>query len=517
LSKHEARLALQRFGIKLALLTLVCAPVVTFLACGGSAPDPPQLNPLLASSVSATNNPLVARYTVNVSVAATVSIEFGPTTSYGLRTSSQATPLGGGAVNILVAGMKQNTAYHMRAVLTSSAGQTFDQDHTFQTGAIPAAMIPQMQWTTMPGQQPTSGVELVSGTGEEFALDTSGNIIWYYNYQDGGTGPYFVRQTPNGNMLMIINFSFTSSGIREIDLAGNTVRELDSTELSQKLQRAGYNIQMKGVDHDVLVLPNGHWLFISVDTRVFTDLPGYPGQLTVSGNAIIDVDQNNNPVWVWDAFDHMDVNRHPMNFPDWTHANALFYTPEDGNFLLSMRHQHWVLKVNYRNGSGSGDILWRLGHEGDFALLNSNTPADWFYAQHDANIITRNTTGDVQILLFDNGNNRVLDDGGDTCDPNGGSPMCYSTAAIFDVNQDNLTATRAWSYQLPFSFWGGSAQELPNSNILISATAPAGLDGSTVQEVTQQPTPVVVWTLQLHKIASYRVTHLGSLYPGIQW
>jgi hypothetical protein len=514
---NVARLALQRFTTRFALLTVLCAPIVTFLACGGSSPDPPSFNPLLTSNVSATNNPLVARYSVTTSAAATVSIEFGPTTSYGFRTSTQATPIGGGAVSFIVAGMKQNTTYHMRAVLTSLAGQAFDQDQTFQTGAIPANMIPNMQWTTMPGQQPTTGVQLMSATGEEFALDTAGNIIWYYNYQDGGTGPWLVKLLPNGHMLMIITFSQTNSGLREVDLAGNIVRELDLPELTQNLQKAGYNIQLKGVDHDVLVLPNGHWVFITVDTRVFTDLPGYPGQTTVFGNAIVDVDQNNNPVWVWDAFDHMDVNRHPMQFPDWTHANSLFYVPDDGNLLLSLRHQHWVLKIGYRNGTGSGDILWRLGYQGDFTLLNSKSPADWFYAQHDAVIITPNTTGDFELTLFDNGNNRVLDDGGDTCNPNGGSPPCYSTAAVLNVNENNMTASRVWSYQTPFSVWGGSTQQLENSNILLSATAPVGLDGSTVQEVTQQPNPIAIWNLQLHKIASYRVTHLGSLYPGVQW
>jgi hypothetical protein len=121
------------------------------------------------------------------------------------------------------------------------------------------------------------------------------------------------------------------------------------------------------------------------------------------------------------------------------------------------------------------------------------------------------------LTLFDNGNNRVLDDGGDTCDPNGGSPICYSTAALFNVNETNMTATRLWSYQSPFSFWGGSSQELQNSNVLLSETAPAGLDGSTVLEVTQQPSPTVVWSLQFHQIAAYRFIHIGSLYPGVQW
>lgn len=55
-----------------------------------------------------------------------------------------------------------------------------------------------------------------------------------------------------------------------------------------------------------------------------------------------------------------------MSFPDWTHANALVYAADDGNLLLSLRDQSWILKIDYQNGSGSSDVLWTLGYRGDF-------------------------------------------------------------------------------------------------------------------------------------------------------
>jgi hypothetical protein len=400
--------------------------------------------------------------------------------------------------------------------LSSATGRFVDQDHTFQTGAIPPSLIPEFQVTIPPGQSPTPGIQLVSGVFDIFAMNPTGDIVWFYNHQ--GTGyPYLVKLLPNGNMLMILYLPGNNSGIREVDLAGNVVRQFDMLQLGQKLQNAGYNIQLMSIDHDVLFLPNGHLLLITVDSRVFTDLPGYPGQTTVLGNAIIDVDQNNNPVWVWDAFDHLDVNRHPIYFPDWTHANSLFYVPDDGSFLLSVRHQHWVLKIDYGNGTGSGDILWKLGYQGDFAL-QSDSPADWFYAQHDANITSTNLTGDFQLALFDNGDYRVLDDSGDVCNPSG-TPMCYSTAALFDVNENNRTASRSWSDQTPYSFWGGSTQVLENSNVFFNESVPADLGGydSRILEVTQQANPTTVWKLEFQNEASYRAEHLPSLYPGVQW
>jgi hypothetical protein len=254
-------------------------------------------------------------------------------------------------------------------------------------------------------------------------------------------------------------------------------------------------------------------LLITTDSRVFTDLPGYPGQTTVLGNAIVDVDSNNNPVWVWDAFDHLDVNRHPMFFPDWIHANALVYT-DDGNLLISMRHQSWVLKIDYQNGNGSGDIIWKLGYQGDFEL-NSGSPADWFYAQHDTNIASPNSTGDFQFAVFDNGDYRVLSPDGTTCIP----PLCYSAAATFQVNETTRTASRNWSYVTPYSWWGGVTQVLPNSNVFLDESAPLDLNltGSRVMEVTQNSNSTIVWQLEIDGQNSYRTIHLGSLYPGVQW
>ena len=40
--------------------------------------------------------------------------------------------------------------------------------------------------------------------------------------------------------------------------------------------------------------------------------------------------------------------------------------------LLSMRHQDWVVKIDYRNGGGNGDILWRMGVDGDFQIASSS-------------------------------------------------------------------------------------------------------------------------------------------------
>ena len=349
------------------------------------------------------------------------------------------------------------------------------------------------------------------------AIDPAGNVIWYYDYDPSLGIPQPIKLLPNGHLLMVLYLQGTPGGtVREIDLAGNIVRQFDYNDLSQKLHNAGYNLNVFSIDHDFVLLPNGHLLLLLTDSRVFTDLPGYPGQTTVLGNAIVDLDSNNNPVWVWDAFDHLDVNRHPMSFPDWTHANALVYNTNDGSLLFSLRHQSWVLKIDYQNGNGSGDVVWKLGYQGDF-VLSSGSDTDWFFAQHDANFASQDATGAFQLALFDNGDSRVPGLDGITCAEDVGH--CYSTAAIFEVDENARTAGRLWSYTTPYSFWGGSTRLLADSNVFVDETAPLDLNltGSRVMEVTQDPVPAIVWQLQIDGQNSYRTIHLGSLYPDVQW
>lgn len=510
-----------------ALSAFLFLYLLTTVGCGGSSTATTEAvrARLTEGIVAATGNALVAQYTISTPAPASVVVEFGPDLSYPFRTSPQTTSSAGATAKLLVAGMRQNTLYHMRAIVTYSDGsQQFDGDHVFQTGTIPPGRIPTMKVTTASGSTPASGVELmcltIGATNQFLALatDPAGNVIWYYDYDASLGIPQPIKLLPNGHMLVVLYLPGAAGGtVQEIDLAGNVIHQFDYNQLSQNLRNAGYNIQVFSIDHDFVLLPNGHLLLIVSDTRTFTDLTGFPGQTLVTGDAIVDLDSNYNPVWVWDAFDHLDVNRHPMLFPDWTHANALVYSQDDGNLLLSLRHQFWVLKIDYQNGSGSGDVIWKLGDQGDFTL-DSNVESDWFFAQHDVNFVSTNTTGAIQLAMFDNGDNRPIDASGTPC-AGYVQPYCYSAAAIFQVNEDSSTAKRMWSYTTPYSWWGGNTRVLPNGNVFVDETTPADLNltGARVLELTQTPTPTVIWQMEIDGQNSYRTIHLPSLYPGVQW
>jgi hypothetical protein len=305
--------------------------------------------------------------------------------------------------------------------------------------------------------------------------------------------------------------------MREFDLAGNTIRSLTMADLNSRLAAANFNITLQLFSHDFAILPNGHFLIIANTLKSFTNLPGYPGNTTVLGDVVVDLDPDFNPVWVWNEFDHLDVNRHPMQFPDWTHSNAIEYSPDDGNFLISIRHQNWIVKVDYRDAGGTGNILWKLGEQGDFTLQGAVDPTDWFYAQHDVNFVSPNTTGSVKLAIMDNGDDRAFP-ANVACNGAGAPPCLYSTVQIMQVDENAKTASFLFHDIVPsnlYSAFAGSTRVLPNANVEYNL-AGVGTD-SYVFEVTPTATPQIAWQMHIVGANTYRSFRIPSLYPGVQW
>ena len=499
-----------------------------------------------AGVVTNTANPLVAEYSIYLPQPGNMSIQFGPDTSYGLNTWSQATPTApsnyGGQINMEVAGMRGSSTYHMQALITLANGVTFqDTDHTFATGAAPPT-VPVQITTPSSGQTPQPGVELfdtvtfgskpIPNLNQAFATDLAGNTIWTYSYTGSAANVIFpIKLLSNGHFLMVIGYvaaptatqnvpATTIEVVREVDLAGNTIRELSIDQLNKSLAAGGFTgLNLLTFCTDVLPLPNGHLVLNAWMVKPQTNLQGYPGQtLNVLGNVVIDVDQNFNPTWVWNSFDHLDINRHPYAFPDFTHANALLYSPDDHNLLLSIRQQNWIVKIDYNDGKGTGNVIWRLGEGGDFKLVGGTDPTDWFYAQHGMDFFSPNTSGVFKLGVMDNGNDRLLPSG-QTCGTTG-APACYSTAMVLQVDETAKTATMQFHYNPSppvYSYFGGQTDQLQNNDIETDFCAPKG--GATVFELNQtSPTSAqIVWQANTPGYNQYRVVRLPSLYPGIQW
>jgi Arylsulfotransferase (ASST). len=518
----------------------VAACLCLAAGCGGTSKDPAE--PMLAAGqVTATNNPQVALYAMTLPMAGSMSVEFGTDTNYGLKTWAQSTDTAGGKVSVFVAGMKASTTYHMRAVVKFANGTTeSDVDHVFTTGAMQANMKLNVTTTTAAGMTPQGGVELLnalSGTPTGVVVtDLAGNTLWTYANTSSVAQNYIngVKMMANGNLLMAIGMGIpfsavpaeTVNEIREVNLAGDAVRRLTVSDLNAALALASCaecHVTVATFHHDVEPLPNGHWLLLAAaavplsgtSTPALTNAPA----ATVLGDVVVDVDANMKPVWVWSVFNHLDPNRHPFGVTDWTHGNAVVYSKDDGNLLVSLRHQNWVLKVRYMDGVGDGSVLWRLGAGGNFALQGGNDPMDWMYAQHLPAFFSTNTSGVFSLGAMDNGNNRPLA-GGAICGV-AEAAGCYTAIPVWRIDESAKTATVTFRQVLPgneYSFFGGNVQQLANGHVEydlcgVGLTTP----NSQVFEVTQDASMQTVWSMQVTGTYLYRASRMGSMYPGVQW
>lgn len=494
-----------------------------------------------AGQVTATNNPQVALYAMTLPMPGSMWVEFGTDTSYGLKTWEQSTGATGGKVSVFVAGMRAGTTYHMRAAVRFADGtMATDVDHVFTTGVVPEGMRLNVTATTAAGMTPQPGVELLnplSGTPSGVVVtDLQGNTLWTYanpsavaqNYVNG------VKMLANGDLLMAIGmglpFSTIPAGavneIREVNLAGDTVRRITVDDLNAALAMtscAECRVTLATFHHDVEPLENGHWLVLAtaVVPLSSTTTPALTNAApaTVLGDVVVDLDANLKPVWVWSAFRHLDPNRHPFGVTDWTHGNAVTYSKDDGNLLLSLRHQNWVLKVRYMDGVGDGAVLWRLGAGGDFALEGGVDPTDWMYAQHFPAFFSTNTSGVFSLGVMDNGNNRVLTD--ETVCGTQGAAACYTTIPVWRIDERAKTAAFTFRQVLPakeYSFFGGNIQQLANGHVEYDLCGVGMMPASSqVSEVTQDASAQTVWSMQVQGTYLYRASRMGSLYPGVQW
>jgi arylsulfate sulfotransferase len=496
-----------------------------------------------------TENPLVAMYSApgcpNGSV---MYVVFSVGTSTNSTDPQACTP--SSSMNFYIAGMLPSTTYTMNyVVLTSlssgssmlgtagppsSYAETFGPTGSFITGAInPELSFPKLQEIRVPDERSSlaQGILLLDylspPAGPYYfptAIDAQGRVIWYYPLlgvpaQDS---TYFIRPIPNsqGHILLIANDpDSTPDGgqiLREIDLAGNTVAETNASVVTEQLAALGV-LGITGFNHDAIRLPNGHTLVICSQERIYpAGTQGAATEVDILGDAIVDLDPSWNVAWSWSAYDHLDTNRAAVlgetcygqagcpelvlapQANDWLHANSLNYLADSGNILMSIRHQDWVIKIDYANGKGTGNVLWKLGVAGDFAI-QSNDPYPWFSHQHDAQLDPATGT----FIAFDNGNTRVTLAAG----------VGNSRGYVLQLDETNLIATPILLADLGvYSIAVGSAQVLDNGNYHFHAgMVPTPSPHAYTYEVLPDGSQDSIWEELVQVYRSYRMSSMYSL------
>jgi len=436
-------------------------PLLPLIACDnskepdlGPATTPTTIDydpdsPLTASeivTVSIDENVLSNRVRVNTSKSATAEVRFGPSgEDYPWKVTGDAAT----EHDLLVIGMRAETDYEFLVVLTADDdGEVIELEPITWTSGRPPSHVAKADvlihdptqaadgWTLMDLNNPEAGVATVA------MFDMEGYPVWYHVLPDHNVNALDVSLTWRNTILA---GGSVDKGERPMEIS------LDGSYRWAGPEQRGYSSNGY-MHHHIELLASGNYLTLE---KVFVD--------GVRGDVIREMTPDLSSAWSWNAFDWLDPN---WDDPDWTHSNWV-HISDDGFVYLSVRHESAIYKIDY----GTGEVLWRLGEGGDFAL----TAGEWFYEQHAPSVLE----GGGKILVYDNaGDNGV------------------ARVVEYALDEQAMTAEQVWVYggdneEGWLSDYWGDADRLSNGNTLITAGAN---DVNSVFEVSADGE--LVWWLQ---------------------
>jgi len=189
--------------------------------------------------------------------------------------------------------------------------------------------------------------------------------------------------------------------------------------------------------HDLIRLKNGNILILAMDGKTHTDY-------------LWEVDSQRSVVWEW------RINDHKHDFSGWdyesahpSHCNSIRELPKNryfdagdtrfrpGNILVSARNLNTIFIIDKE----TGDIVWQYSKGLDH--------------QHEAVMIERGKRQEGLILVFNNGLKDL---------------NAYRRSLVQTI--DPIKNEVAWDYgsKFFFSVVGGTAQPLPEENILVTSS-----------------------------------------------
>ena len=309
-----------------------------------------------------------------------------------------------------------------------------------------------------------------------------------------GDNLLMTRAIPGGTILLISNLAQGGSTadytVKEINLAGATLDSITDDSANAQLAKLGQQ-PIIDFNHEAMRLPNGYTAVIAHNEALFTNEQGGTPQdpVDIMGDEVLVLDTDWRIVWTWNAFDWLPVSRkavlgevcHPCvdvntggccpiqlapQANDWLHGNSLAYDSTDGDLIMSLRNQDWVIRIAYENGTGDGHLVWTLGAQGDFTMIDTpGIPSPWFSHQHDVEVWVGYHP--KELTLFDNGNTRHALD-----------PDADSRGQVLSLDEAALTVDIYANVDFPFFSGGyGTSQILDNGNYWWQAGGAGGKYG----------------------------------------
>jgi arylsulfate sulfotransferase len=478
-------------------------------------------------ALSNTANPLVVLFSaLPCNAPESMEVAFKNAT----QASSQLTPIkacNGKSMNFYVAGLLPNTTYSLTGVFLSGGKVAgFTKTVTYTTGSIPSNVSLPARTILSPAPAVAASEPLFLhsyfGRFVHAATDLNGNVVWYYQPWDG-EGGYLTRAQIGGYFWYIGNKSNNAyqQPLREFDVAGNTVVETNVGRINEQLVAAGQP-PLTGVNHELRTMGDGNIVMIGSTDSVLG--PNIQGGADILYNVLVVLNPGLQLVWSWDSLacgncatelpptraailgetcTNTQNGCPPLTPPntianDWMHGNTAELAA-DGSILMSLRHQDWLLKIDYNHGSGTGNILWRMGLDGDFTIIgDANDTYPWFSHQHDAEWDFSGT----YLSVFDNGNTRIAQNRGQ-----------HSRGQMLNVNETTMTATLVDNFDLGvFSVAYGTAQMLVNQSGAVTGMhfESGDLNNATTSQ-SQSYYPTGVFNIQSATTA-YRSAQMHDMY-----
>lgn len=353
--------------------------------------------------------------------------------------------------------------------------------------------------------------------GAILAVDHQGRIRWSYRAN------HFVmdvKQLPNGHLLY--GYGNRADGLIEIDLQGNIMRRWDAARRGRTVAPGAIPVDVDTLHHDVALLDDQTWLALATTLypiEPYYDPSYHPRQriphANLVGDEIVEMRTTGEVLRRYSLFELLDPRRigygslHSFwdtrgyeevegGTFDWSHSNSIVHDPRDNSFIVSVRHQDAVIKVDRT----AGELKWILGNPKNWRGEHSRkrlTPIGrpkWPYHQHAVQITPHGT-----LLMFDNGSRQAM-----PFDREVPAPLTQSRAVEYRVDEVANTVEQVWEYdggeEKFYSPFLCDIDWLPQrGNVLIT-------NGGNITDAEGLPTDIVPGHRQWAEI--YEVTHPGT-------
>lgn len=389
---------------------------------------------------------------------------------------------------IPVVGLLPNSSTGIRVIAESENGEKLNQSFNFTTPSLPDA-FPNLDILycesdkrepgyiiTAVGRCPRA-IKVTSSFEAVIALDQKGDPTWYYL-----SDVCLMATTPTKrNTLLLMT---TDGRIREINYLGETIEEWYSAPQFPEGCNNSIPVQTEKFHHAVVELENGNLLSLSVEFVECNNIPDNSedrnpprSRHTLAGDTLIEFKRNGEIVREISFLEQLDPQRfgwgmHSPFWPnqgfadvlDWSHANGIAIDPNDGGFVVTLRHQDAAIKFDQKTGK----VVWILGTDQEWRkpwsdlLLKPIGNVDWFWHPHDPSF-----TAAGNLMMFDNG-------AFGSVAPNQKVPLddLISRAVQYRIDEDNRTVTQEWSFggkDLPYAEYVSGARECPETgNIFVT-------------------------------------------------